>query len=332
MSKNVQKYLCYLGIFFISKIYRKLETKKLPKYCCNLCDFKCSKPSNYNEHIKTKKHLSKLAGNAEDNDKKYEYSCNCGKIYTSKSGLWKHKKTCELNNSEDKQIINNLLNSADIGNLIQYLMKENSEFKQLLINQSSQMVEITKNVGNNNSNNSHNTNMNNSNNKHFNLQFFLNETCKDAMNIDEFVSSIKVNLEDLEHTGKTGYVEGISNIFIKNLNSIEQHLRPLHCSDMKREVIYIKNNDEWIKEKEEKPILTKAIKAIANENIKQIPIWKELHPGCTLSDSKKNNTYLNILSNSMCGTSDDNIVANMRKIISKISKVSSIDKEYLITI
>ena len=168
--------------------------------------------------------------------------------------------------------------------------------------------------------------MTNSNNKHFNLQFFLNETCKDAMNIDEFVSSIKVNLDDLEHTGKNGYVEGISSIFIKNLNNLEHHLRPLHCSDTKREVIYIKNNNEWVKETEEKPILTNAIKMIANENIKQISIWKNNNPGCTLSDSKKNTTYLKILSNSMCGKTENEIIDNLCKIIRNISKEVSINK------
>ena len=161
-------------------------------------------------------------------------------------------------------------------------MTENKEFKQMMVDQSKQMIELAKNAGNNVTNNN-TTN----NNQRFNLNFFLNETCKNAMNIEDFVSSIKVNLEDLEHTGRRGYVEGISNIFIKNLNNIEEHLRPLHCSDAKREVLYIKNNDEWIKETEEKPILTNAIKTIANENIKQISVWKQLHPGCTMSDSKK---------------------------------------------
>ena len=124
-----------------------------------------------------------------------------------------------------------------------------------------------------------------------NLNFFLNETCKDALNIQEFVSSIKVNLDDLEFTGRNGYIEGITNIIFKNLTNLEKNERPIHCSDVKREVLYIKDSDQWIKETEENPILTKAIKVIANENIKKIKDWKELYPDCTDSDSKKNNLY-----------------------------------------
>jgi hypothetical protein len=147
---------------------------------------------------------------------------------------------------------------------------------------------IENGVGNTNMNNSHNTNIGN---KNFNLNFYLNETCKDAININDFVSSIKMNLDDLEHTGRVGYVEGITNIFIKNLNNLENHMRPLHCSDLKREVLYIKDNNEWTKEVDQKPILTKAIKTIANQNIKQINLWKEKYPDCTEADSKKNNLY-----------------------------------------
>ena len=176
-----------------------------------------------------------------------------------------------------------------------------------------------------NNNNSHNTN-NTTNNKTFNLNFFLNETCKDAMNITDFVSSIKVNLEDLENTGRHGYVQGITNIVLKNLNNLEHHLRPLHCSDLKREVMYIKENNEWTKETEENPILTKAIKTIANENIKQIKTWKDKHNDCTESESKKNNLFLKIVSNSMNGLTKEEGDKNINKIISNVAKDVLIDK------
>jgi hypothetical protein len=251
----------------------------------------------------------------------------CNKNYTSYSGLWKHRKICKekLEKDEEKEKvietdINDDINkyknitSSELVDLIKYIIKENNDFKK-------EIISSITNINTHNNNNSHN--------KTFNLNLYLNETCKDAMNIDEFVSSIKVNIEDLEHTGRRGYVEGISNIFIKNLNNIENHLRPLHCSDAKREIFYIKDNNEWIKEKDDKPILTNAIKTIAHENIKQIKAWKELHPGCTLSDSKKNNTYLKILSNSMCGVSDEESLSNIRKIISNISKGSVINKQLI---
>jgi hypothetical protein len=155
---------------------------------------------------------------------------------------------------------------------------------------------------------------------------FLNETCKDAFNITDFVSSIKVNLEDLEHTGRQGYIQGITNIFLKNLNNLEQHMRPLHCSDPKREVLYIKNNNEWTKETETKPILTKAIKTIANENIKQIKNWRDKYPDCTDADSKKNNLWLKIVSNSMNGLTEEEGVKNINKIISNVAKEVTIVK------
>ena len=147
------------------------------------------------------------------------------------------------------------------------------------------------------------------------------------MNMDDFVKSIKVSLEDLEHTGEKGYVEGISNIFIKNLNELENHLRPLHCSDSKREVIYIKSNNQWIKEMDDKPILTKAIKSIAHKNIVLIKEWTEKYPDCVKPTSKKNDTYLKIVSESMNGFTTEESNANIRKVISNISREATIDKK-----
>jgi hypothetical protein len=177
-------------------------------------------------------------------------------------------------------------------------------------------------------NNSHNTNTTNTTNidKNFNLNFFLNETCKNAMNITDFVSSIQMNFDDLEHTGRTGYIEGISNIILKNLNKLENNMRPLHCSDFKREVLYIKDNNEWTKETENKPILTNAIKIIANENIKQITKWRDNYPDCTKSDSKKNDLYLKIVSNSMNGLTKEESEKNINRIISNVAKNVVIEK------
>ena len=149
------------------------------------------------------------------------------------------------------------------------------------------------------------------------------------MNMTDFVNNMKIELDDLENTGRTNYIEGISNIVIKNLNKLEQHMRPLHCNDVKREVLYIKDNNEWTKEVESKPILTKAIKTIANENIKQIKHWKEKYPDCTDADSKKNNLYLKIVSNSMNGLTIDESNKNIDKIISNVAKEVIINKTSL---
>jgi hypothetical protein len=187
-------------------------------------------------------------------------------------------------------------------------------------------MNLLENGTNNTTTNSISTNCNNVTNKTFNLNLYLNETCEDAMNISEFVKTINLNLEDLENTGREGYIEGISNIIFKNLNNLEDHFRPLHCSDSKREILYIKDNNEWTKECYNKPILTKAIKVIANENIKQIKTWREKNPDCTNADSKKNNLYLKIVSNSMNGLTEEEGNKNINKIISNLAKQTNIAK------
>jgi hypothetical protein len=307
-------------------------TPKNANFYCILCDFKCCKQSDWNRHRKTKKHIHSHNGNdleAPGNNftpKNAELICDCGRVYNSNSGLWKHKKKCNIEKIE----VNNNYNVEITPELILDIIQQNQEFKELLIKQNKenqelqkQILEVCKNTSTNNINTNINTN---SHNKTFNLQFFLNEECKDALNITEFVSSIKVQLEDLETTGRLGYVEGVSRIINKNLNELDQTKRPIHCSDVKREVLYIKNDDQWIKENETKPILTKAIKQIANENIKQISEWRKKYPDCTDSDSRKNDLYLNIVSNAMSGVTPEEQSSNYDKIISKVAKEVTIEK------
>jgi hypothetical protein len=209
---------------------------------------------------------------------------------------------------------------------MQKLFIEHSQTIQQQNNTLTNIVQdVVKNGVSNTNTNSYNTTTN-SNNKAFNLNLFLNETCKEALNISEFVSSIKLSIEDLENTGRKGYIEGISNIILKNLKGLEEHMRPLHCSDLKREILYIKDNNQWSKEGDDKPILTKAIKVIANENIKQIKSWKEKHPDCTNSESKNNNLYLKIVSNSMNGLTEQEGIKNINKIINNVAKETIINK------
>ena len=292
------------------------------KFSCEYCYYSNDRKSSYDKHLTTAKHLKLTNGN-----KKGEISCInkqficefCDKPFMSRVGLWKHKKKCTEENIKD-----NTKNSND--KLVLLLVKENAEFKNIII-KLLENVSSANITNNNNNTNSHNTT--NNDNKTFNLNFFLNETCKDAMNINDFVSSIKVSLEELENTGRQGYIEGITNIVLKNLNNVEHNLRPIHCSDTKREVFYIKDNNEWKKENEDKPILTKAIKVIANENIKQIKSWRDKYPGCTDADSKKNNLYLKIVSNSMNGSTEEEGRKNIGKIISNVAKEAMIDKTNL---
>ena len=294
------------------------------KYYCEYCDYGTCKKSSFSNHTNSKKHKNNEL--TIKNNKLYANSCPkiylceyCDKHFNDRAGLWRHKKKCnekcliekekEKEEEEKEEKEKNKMNDKDIINL---LLTQNKELMNLLKNG------IINNTTNNNTTN---------NNKIFNLNFFLNETCKDAMNISEFVSSIKVNLEELENTGRQGYIEGISKIIVNRLNNLEQHFRPLHCSDSKREILYIKDNNEWIKESEDKPILTKAIKIIANENIKQIKTWRENNTDCTLADSKKNNLYLKIVSNSMNGLTKEEGDKNISKIISNVAKKTIIMKE-----
>ena len=292
----------------------KTLAKTSYKFYCEYCDYGTSKSFNFDLHNNTKKHNGNiLATNCLETSQKI-YECEkCEKIFKDRTGLWKHKKKCS------NEMIIDGINIKDKDALVFHLIKQNGDLQNKLIEISSEKS-IT---------NSHNTNTNsfNTTNNAFNLNFFLNETCKDAMNITDFVSSIKFNLEDLENTGRRGYIEGISNIIIKNLNNMEQCYRPIHCSDYKREVLYIKESDEWVKETTDKPILTKAIKVIANENIKKIKDWKEMNPDCTDSDSKKNNLYLKIVSNSMNGLTKEESDKNINKIISNVAKETVIQKD-----
>jgi len=291
------------------------------KNYCNICDYGTSKKSSFKNHCESKKHKRNiLSTNGNDNYANLcssKYQCEkCDKQFKDRSGLWRHNKKC-THTKDDEEIMIDGINIKDKDALVLHLLKQNSDLQNKIID----MISKTNNT------NCHNTNSyNTTNNKTFNLQFFLNETCKNAMNITDFVSSIKMELDDLEHTGRTNYVEGISNIVIKNLNNLEQQLRPLHCSDFKREVLYIKDNDQWTKETNNKPILTNAIKKIANENIKQINKWVQQYPDCTKAESKKNDLYLKIVSNSMNGLTQEEGEKNMNKIISNVAKNVIIDK------
>jgi hypothetical protein len=298
---------------------KQTETKKVPKsskvFHCEYCDYSSSRFSQYQRHLSTQKHKkceneTFLKQNETKKDEKFQ--CECGSMFNSRTTLWRHKQKC-------KQIDDDKNNELEL---------TDKEIITALLQQNEKLFKIIENGVNTNNApcNIVNNNLNNVGNKTFNLNVFLNETCKDAFNITDFVSSIKVNLEDLEHTGRQGYIQGITNIFLKNLNNLEQHMRPLHCSDFKREILYIKNNNEWTKETETKPILTKAIKTIANENIKQIKNWRDKHPDCTDSDSKKNNLWLKIVSNSMNGLTEEEGTRNINKIISNVAKEVTIIK------
>jgi uncharacterized CHY-type Zn-finger protein len=278
--------------------------------------------SSLDKHNMTAKHIKTTNNNAKvaTSCTKY-YSCNnCDKDFNDRTGLWRHKKKCQTNNVDVVDVIDIIEEPIEINtcssdnDIIMLLIKENSELKSL-------MMEVIKN-GTHNVINNHNIN---SNNKTFNLQFFLHETCKDAMNIMDFVDSIKLQLTDLEKVGNIGYVEGISNIITTNLKALDVTQRPIHCTDNKREILYVKDEDKWEKENDEKKKLRKVIKHIANKNSKLILEFKNTYPDCVKSHSIKSDQYNKLIIEAMGGLGDNDLEKE-DKIIKKITKEVIIDK------
>ena len=289
--------------------------KSSKQYYCNICAYYTSKKYNYEKHMLTSKHIKSMISNENvanvAKSRTVTYICsNCNKQYKDNSGLWRHSKKCCKGNTSKAQ------------ELVEYLMKENAEFKQLIMDQNKQMAQISSNAI---MNSGHNT-INSNNNKTFNLQVFLNETCKDAINLTDFVNQIQLSVSDLEETGKLGYAEGISKVFIKNLNDIDFTQRPIHCSDSKRETLYIKDDNQWNKEDENKSHLSKAIKQVANKNIKQLSEWQKLNPKYKDPESKQNDKYMKLVLNAMSGSTPEEQKSNITKIIKNVTKEVIIEK------
>ena len=283
------------------------ETRKVPKsaeiFSCIFCDYNTSRKSQFVRHLTTDKHKINTNETKMKQESSEKFQCSCDLVCKSRTTLWRHKKICTSNKlpiseTNDKELI------------------------MMLVKQNSELLEVIKN-GTHNTTNSHNTN---SHNKSFNLNFFLNETCKDAMNINDFVDSIKLQLSDLEKVGQIGYVEGISNIITSNLKALDVTERPIHCTDKKRETLYVKDENKWEKEDEEKKKIKNVIKKVANKNIRLLQKFKEVHPDCGKSASKFSDQYNKIIVEAM-GGSGDNDSEKEEKIIQKIAKNVTIDKE-----
>lgn len=307
-----------------------METEKnaenAKKYTCTFCDFTCYKKSNYDVHLLTRKHKKNENGNQMEiletsiDIQKMPlmpimpngYRCNfCEREYKNKSGLWKHNKKCQDKKEEPKDV-------ELIGKLIQQnmdLFSQNQEFKQMMIEQNKTIIELANKTTIVNNNNT-------TNNNKFNLNIFLNEKCKDALNIMDFVNSLQLQLEDLEETGRLGYIQGISRIFINGLKQLDVCKRPIHCSDAKRETLYIKDNNSWEKEDEDKKKITRAIRHVSIRNAKQIGEWTKGNKGYNDSANKKNDKYLKLVSEANGGELEE-----INKIIKTISTNVTIDKD-----
>jgi hypothetical protein len=315
----------------------KNEQNEPDIFVCEKCDYKCFKKSNYDRHLATDKHkwihfgyildtktdsssekepehIWTQTGNSLDASSENEpahnkgFVCTCGKKYKYSQGLSKHKKVC-------KNIVPSEADEPSDKDLIMLLIKENADLKHMVLDVCQKIQPLNNTV------NSHNV----TNNKTFNLNVFLNETCKDAMNIMDFVDSLKIQLSDLENVGKLGFVDGISKIIVKNLNSLDETKRPVHCTDTKREVMYIKDEDKWEKENENKQKMRKVIKHVTHKNSKLLKEYKAKYQGCEKSSSKYSDQYDKLIIEAM-GGKGDNDVEKEDKIIRNIAKTVTIDK------
>jgi len=309
------------------KIKPKLSQKQAFKFYCKKCDYGTSKKSNYETHIMSSKHSrmteDDTGGQSSANFKpefchetKNLFLCHCGNKYQYRQGLWKHKQKCNVTDKQEN-IISSKNDITKKDELIEYLMKENKEIRDLIL-------ELAKKDTYNNCNNNNNTTNTNSHNKAFNLNFFLNETCKNAMNITDFIDSIKIQLSDLERFGEVGYAEGISKIITSNLKALDVTERPIHCTDKKRETMYVKDNNKWEKEDENNTKLRKFIKNVSYKNIKLLPQFREKNPEYKNSSSYISGKYDKMALEAMGGAGDESEKEN--KIIHNISKCVIVDK------
>ena len=309
------------------------------KFVCEKCDFKCSKKCGYERHILTLKHSKLTDLTYSQNpltvkEQTQELQCeNCNKKYKSRVGLWYHLKKCfkQPEETEEKNInVTNQNDTKELRELVVKLMNENADIKNAMIKENSklqqqnyelqkQVLDVCKNMK------PSIANICNNNNKTFNLHFFLNEQCKDAMNISEFINSVTLSVQDLEKVGSLGYVEGISSIIIKQLGNLDIHKRPMHCSDTKRETLYIKDENKWEKEDQENKKIKNVIKSVEHKNLKMINEWTKEHPNYKESKEKDNDTYLKILMEAT--GSPGNYEEKGNKIIKKIAKAVAIEKD-----
>jgi hypothetical protein len=304
--------------------------KSRKKYSCILCNYNTYNKTDYSKHLSTQKHLINHDGNKSCKKVAKKLICCCEKEFITTAGLWKHRKVCELYNKninsiiikeikEDIVIENDNKNSESdikaLTNLVLTVVEQNKEL-------TNQLIELSKNAGSTTTNN-----INSHNNNNFNLNIFLNETCKDAINMTDFIESLNVSIEDLEETGVVGYADGVSSVFLNGLNELDTHNRPIHCSDFRREILYIRDDNKWYKESDSKSKLLQAIKMLTKKHITTIFEWQKLHPEYNDPDSKQNDHYQQIILSSMPGSTIEESNKNYDKIIRRLAKATVIKKK-----
>jgi hypothetical protein len=307
-------------------------TPKIPiEFVCNVCSFNCRNKKDYNRHLMTAKHRMRInrTGDLPPNTP-HVFTCECGKQYKYKRGLWNHRQKCITIN---KERVEDTITQVPINdsNLIIELLKQNNEFKNLMVEQSKQIQEQNKQVIElaKNSGNTTNNTINNTTNNRFNLNVFLNETCKDAMNLNDFIQSIELNMNDFINTGEVGYVKGISNIMVERIRDMEPHVRPIHCTDLKRETVYVKDSNKWAKEDDNKTHIRKAVRIVADKNQAQVHPWIKENPNYEILDTPECDKYFEYTKASLGGYGREEDMKFENKIINNILKETVIDKNLI---
>jgi len=305
----------------------KVAKDVIKNFICECCQYKCYKKSDYEKHLTTPKHKKKSSLNTIEQETLTPilFMCkNCNKTYKGRNGLWYHEQKCGIYKTETENIKieiskteNTVIDSSSneikvLTDLVLELVKSNTELQKQMI-EVCQKIQPGNTVINSNNNNSHN--------KTFNLQFFLNEECKDAMNMSEFINSIELKISDLENIGKLGYVEGMSSIIIKQLNDTDMYKRPVHCSDAKRETMYVKEENKWERDNTETKQMIKAVRGVDKKNYQLLTSWKNTNPKCVDSKSIECDKYMKIMSKVMDGD-----IENVNKVIKKVAKEVVIEK------
>jgi len=282
-----------------------------PKFYCDHCDIGCSKKSEWDRHLTTRKHKNK----AEYLQKAPSYECTCGKSYKHRQSLFTHKQKCSGDPIEKEETETPVQQPSITNDMILTLIEQNKELQKQLIEMSKQTNVVNNNTTNNTMNNQ------------FNLNVFLNEDCKDALNIADFVGSLKLSVNDLVQTGKLGFTQGITRIFVKALKELDVNMRPLHCTDIKRETVYIKDQDTWEKEDAEKTKLRNVIKQLARKNLKVLPEWQAENPEYRYLDTPENKQFMEISISSLGSEYQDEQEKMDDKIIRNVLKEVVLDKK-----
>ena len=277
-----------------------MATKKCGKiaqnYYCDICDFSTSKESNYKIHLLTRKHESATNGNKKMPKNATAYSCDiCGRCYKDRTGLWRHKQKCQ-NNADNTSIT------------MKNLLQENMDMKKMMIEMMGKMGNTINNTNNNNQNNQ------------FNINMFLNETCKDAINLSDFIERIEISHDDLENNAQLGFVNGMTKILMDNLRLLTINERPIHCTDVKRETLYIKDHNVWDKEQSVEK-LENAIQEVSRKSIKSLLDWKKINPEYGNMDSEFSKKCIPMQQNSTGICNKDSFYP---KIIHNLAKANSI--------